>query len=187
MRDSLADDKLITMCLTVPNDPRVPDDHPEIHDVVCIGKILAHHELDDGRFNLLLMGIQRAKIIREIEVDHPYRMADVQLLEDIPVDDALIEAGMRAKLLEIFRHLIQAEKLLEQDSLKSLCIDKLPIGLLIDLMSFSIVIPVEQRQAILATLDVLKRFQKFIILAEDATTVTAASSDIDFPPSFSSN
>jgi Lon protease-like protein len=188
MKDTLADDHLITMCLAKPTDSGMPVDQPIVHDVVCIGKIVAHHELEDGRFNLLLMGLKRARIVKEIDVDRQYRMAQVEVLEDIAVNDDQIETGMRTKLLEIFRNLVQTEKLLEKESLKSLIINQLPVGTLIDLMSFSITIPVEQRQLILATSDVLKRFRKFIALAQQAMSLTTVCPvEIDFPPGFSSN
>ena len=70
-----------------------PDDvgTPPIRPCVCVGYILQHHRLDDGRYNLLLHGICRAQI--KAETDHsPYRTAYLQPIEpgntlEIDLDD----------------------------------------------------------------------------------------------------
>ncbi|WP_343344734.1 LON peptidase substrate-binding domain-containing protein [Sphingomicrobium sp. XHP0239] len=56
-----------------------------LHKVGCIGEIVALDELDDGRFNIVLEGSDRFRMIREAEVDTLYRQADVDLAD---FDDA---------------------------------------------------------------------------------------------------
>lgn len=65
----------------------------EIEPVVCIGKILTHERLTDGKYNFLLQGIARAKIVRsKTRGGKPYRVADLERLVertalDIQLDD----------------------------------------------------------------------------------------------------
>src|SRR3954452_7595280 len=54
--------------------------HPAIEPVVCVGTILSHERLPDGRYNFLLQGHTRARVVREMQTDAPYREAELQPL-----------------------------------------------------------------------------------------------------------
>jgi Lon protease-like protein len=70
-RDALASDRLIAMIQ--PKDALEP---PGLFEVGCIGHIGACDALDDGGFNLVLEGLSRFRIAREVQVDTPYRQVD---------------------------------------------------------------------------------------------------------------
>ena len=57
---------------------REGDDAP-LHQVGCIGAIAALEEMGDGRFNIVLEGERRFRMIREAQVETHYRQADVDL------------------------------------------------------------------------------------------------------------
>ena len=71
IRDSLASDRLIGMI-----QPRGPGEPPPLFDVGCIGRIDGVEELEDGRFNIVLEGLGRFRVIREVEADTPYRQVE---------------------------------------------------------------------------------------------------------------
>jgi Lon protease-like protein len=71
VRDALASDRLIGM--VQPKDEKEP---PKVYQVGCLGRIVGSEELDDGRFNIVLEGIGRFRILRESNVMTPYRQAD---------------------------------------------------------------------------------------------------------------
>jgi Lon protease-like protein len=71
VREALASDRLIGM--VQPKDEKEP---PRVYQVGCLGRIVGSEELDDGRFNIVLEGIGRFRILREPEVMTPYRQAD---------------------------------------------------------------------------------------------------------------
>ena len=52
-------------------------DHPQLYRVGCIGEIVGLEELDDGRFNIVLQGSTRFRLIAEADVGTAYRQADV--------------------------------------------------------------------------------------------------------------
>src|SRR5208283_3284513 len=54
--DTLAGSRLIAMGLLLPGWERNYHGRAAIESVVCIGKILAHEKLPDGKYNLLLQG-----------------------------------------------------------------------------------------------------------------------------------
>jgi Lon protease-like protein len=63
VRDALAGDRLIGM--VQPRDSKEP---PALFGTGCLGHIEAAEELEDGRFNLVLAGLSRFRILRELLV-----------------------------------------------------------------------------------------------------------------------
>jgi Lon protease-like protein len=86
VRDALAGDRLIGMV-----QPRDSNEPPALFNTGCIGHIEAAEELEDGRFNLVLEGLSRFRIARELEVDTPYRQveADSSGFADADEEDPL--------------------------------------------------------------------------------------------------
>jgi Lon protease-like protein len=59
---------------------RIDDDNrAPLYEVGCIGEIVGLEELEDGRFNIVLLGSNRFRLIRETEVDALYRCAEVDI------------------------------------------------------------------------------------------------------------
>ena len=54
-----------------------PGDHPPLYRVGCVGEIVSLEELEDGRFNIILQGSTRFRLIAEADVGTAYRQADV--------------------------------------------------------------------------------------------------------------
>lgn len=52
-------------------------EHPPLYRVGCIGEIVGLEELTDGRFNVVLQGSTRFRLIAEADVGTGYRQADV--------------------------------------------------------------------------------------------------------------
>ena len=73
IRDALAGDRLIGII-----QPRGSDEPPSLFDVGCLGRIAGAEELDDGRFNIVLEGLGRFRVIREADVDTSYRQVDAE-------------------------------------------------------------------------------------------------------------
>src|SRR5437868_10678612 len=59
----------------------------EIAPVVCVGNILSHERLADGKYNFLLQGHTRARLVREVG-DEPYRQAVLEPLAQTRSSDA---------------------------------------------------------------------------------------------------
>ena len=55
------------------------DNRAPLYPVGCIGEVVGIEELDDGRFNIVLLGSNRFRLVREAEVDTAYRSADVDI------------------------------------------------------------------------------------------------------------
>jgi Lon protease-like protein len=86
VRDALASDQLIAM--VQPKEAGAPAsagaaasgradrDRPELFEIGCIGRIVGSEELEDGRYNIILVGLGRFRIAREADVVTPYRQVD---------------------------------------------------------------------------------------------------------------
>ena len=128
---------------------------PPIHEYICIGKVVSHVELEDGRYNLLLQGINRARINRELPAEVPYRLADVELIDE-PVISPEQLVHMRTELLCNYRRMVEVKQFGE-DSISQLIEQDLSLGTMIDLMAFSLELDPLVQQKILATVHVERR------------------------------
>jgi hypothetical protein len=61
---------------------------PEIMTIGCVGKIERHSQLPEGKYNILLSGLRRFRILNEIE-GKLYRQARVELLDEINDQDLI--------------------------------------------------------------------------------------------------
>lgn len=84
--DALAGRRQIAMALLRPGWVKCYYGAPPIESVVCVGTILSHERLADGRYNFLLQGKTRARIVREVG-DCPYRLAKLEPLTEEPADE----------------------------------------------------------------------------------------------------
>lgn len=59
---------------------RLDDDNKaSLYGVGCVGEIVGVEELDDGRFNIVLLGSSRFRLLGEADVDALYRCFDVDV------------------------------------------------------------------------------------------------------------
>ena len=84
--DALARDRRVSMI-----QPRGAGEPPPLFEVGCIGHIREVERLDDGRFNIVLDGINRFRILRELAVTTPFRQVEADLSDfaDAEAPDAL--------------------------------------------------------------------------------------------------
>ena len=54
---------------------------PELYNIGCAGKITSFSETDDGRYLIILNGVSRFKIIKELKSDKLYRKCEVNFHE----------------------------------------------------------------------------------------------------------
>ena len=55
------------------------DNQAPVYAVGWVGELVGVEELEDGRFNIVLLGSNRFRLVREAEVDAAYRCADVDV------------------------------------------------------------------------------------------------------------
>lgn len=79
--DALARDRRIAMI-----QPQRPVEGAPLYQIGCVGKIGEVEALDDGRFNLILDGESRFRLLRELDVTTPFRQVEGELLDELEED-----------------------------------------------------------------------------------------------------
>ena len=178
--DALDDDRLIAMVRLLGDGSPAP----AIDAIGCLGRIIHHERLPDGRFNILLLGRKRIRLVRETpDPGLPYRTAEAVAIEDEP-PAAGDEPESRRALVERFRRVVgdasgsDPEFLRLLDSAESL-------GALSDIMAHALPLDADQKQRLLAEPAVDARVDRILRwLADLAPTLPAGRT---FPPPFSAN
>src|SRR3954464_1244862 len=83
--DALAGDRLVAPVLLRPGWEAEYDARPAVHPVACLGRIVADQRLADGRYNLLVRGLARLRLVGEVPDTKPSRPARGELLTDGPL------------------------------------------------------------------------------------------------------
>lgn len=81
IHDSIETEKIIGMALLKPGWETDYYGNPDVYKVIGMGRIVSSEELDDGKINIVLYGLKRAKII-EVVNEVPYRQARVTIMEN---------------------------------------------------------------------------------------------------------
>ena len=84
--DALVRDRRIAMI-----QPQRPIDGSPLYTVGCVGRIGEIEAMDDGRYNLILEGQSRFKLLHELDVATAFRQVEGELIED-DTDETLTHA-----------------------------------------------------------------------------------------------
>ena len=95
VQDALARDRRIGM-IQPRMDPKSASstDAPPLYAIGCLGRIGEVEALDDGRFNIVLEGEARFRLLRELDAATQFRQIEAELLPE--EDDAALAAVERA-------------------------------------------------------------------------------------------
>ena len=74
--DSMKTNRIIGMV-----QPKNNNTVPELYSVGCAGKITSFDKTDDGRYLIIIKGLNRFKIIQEINREEPYRECEISFEE----------------------------------------------------------------------------------------------------------
>lgn len=92
VRDALEGDRRIGMI-----QPRDETPVPALYDIGCIGRIVEAEPLEDGRYNIVLEGEARFRMLREHDAMTPYRQLEVEIDPfDDPAEEEALAAVVRA-------------------------------------------------------------------------------------------
>jgi hypothetical protein len=85
-RDCLSGKQLMAVARLRPGYEQTYYGRPPVYERCGVGRIICSEELPDGRFALLLRGIARVEIARELQLERSYRMVEARPLADACVD-----------------------------------------------------------------------------------------------------
>ena len=176
LRDALAGARIIAVAALEPGYEAEYHGRPSVRPIVGVGRVVGHEALADGRANIVLRGIGRARIERELPPDQSYRLVDATLLADAyaPGFDA---DGARETLMLLADQL--ALKLPSGgETLRELVRSQADPGALVDVLSAALVTDPDDRQALLETPDVAARIDR---VSGEIATVLARLAGNDGP------
>jgi Lon protease-like protein len=151
VRDALAADRVLALAQLEPGwEPRYGG-RPAMQRVMCAGLIIWDEALPDGRYNILLQGVCRARLVSELSSERLYREARVDLLPDPPFHGPE-EEQLRQAVFELVGRVPPSfsEGLLP-------AVARATGGALADVVAAAIIPEPERRQELLAELDVRQR------------------------------
>lgn len=136
-----------------------------VRPAVCVGQILDHQRLPDGRFQVVVQGVCRAKIVHELPMttDCPYRQAMLEPIGLEKIDEAAL-APFRHKLRDLLAGGVLTELRDAAAVLEHFENPAIPTSALLELLTLSFITDHNVRYRLLATPDA--RFRARIIERE---------------------
>lgn len=101
VRDAMARDRRIGMIQPRGDGPAqdASPDKPAVYSMGCLGHIGEFEALEDGRFNIILTGVARFRVLRELDVTTPFRQVEAEV-ESLAVHDDDVLASVERAALE---------------------------------------------------------------------------------------
>jgi Lon protease-like protein len=130
-----------------------PGTSPEIVSIFGVGVVAEHERLPDGKFNVLVRGVARARLVRELPPHSSYREAEVEILTEDPDGVTVADASVLAACLVELGRRLSPETAVALGQLAAL--QREP-GRLADL-SAAALLPPQLHQSVLDELNVRRR------------------------------
>jgi uncharacterized protein len=99
LEDSLHGDRIIGMVLLRPGWERDYEGRPPIYPIGCAGVITHAERLPDGRFDIVLRGMEKFRVTGE-DASRPYRIGHVDTIEEPPPESVREEMRTERRRLE---------------------------------------------------------------------------------------
>ena len=132
---------------------------PPVHDVAGLGEMVHYERMEDDRFLITVAGVGRVRL-DEVAAETPYRMADVEPIEETDVPD-LREHDLRRGVLDCLEDRIEVS-----DEIETLSLPRLA-----DLLLVHLDLAPDDMQRLFATENVVIRIENTLAaaVAEHAT------------------
>lgn len=186
LKEALKSERLIGMSVLKPGWEEKYQGNPEIYPVACLGSIIKHEKLSDGKSNILLLGVKRVEI-KDIITPRPYRTASVEILEDKKDDISPEERKkLRRHLLDLYGNLV-IEYAASNNDFPTLSNLQLKLGALTDVMATCLNLTVPQQIYLMGEVHVGTRAEYLITRIEEMLKSGGPSTFNPSPPSTNSD
>ena len=175
--DCLSGPRLVAMALLLEGWEKDYHTRPAIDQIVCAGQILSHERLIDGRYNVLLQGVARARVKREFG-DKPYRVAELEPLVETPVMEIDLADDRRRLTAIVDEERFAATGVGKQ--FRQLVKGATPTTTLVDLIAFNLLEDVKLKQSLLGERDVRRRVTRTVDALESLHSVLQAAAPAPF-------
>ena len=188
MQDCLDSDQLLTIATVDSLSDVLPSGEPAIEPIVCVGRVLNSTKLDNGNFNLLLIGVRRAMVLTELDTHLPYRLAEVKIQNE-DLTEQFSGGVSREMIFSKLSELLQHASGINDQVVNQFDEKDLPLCRLVDMVCCASGMTSDNQYRILSTLDLNHRARLLLSLLEQRIQGIRQDNDLGpgFPPKFSLN
>jgi Lon protease-like protein len=157
--DAIDSSQWIGMVLLQPGYEEEYMGSPEINPVGCAGSLDQCNKHGDGKYDIVLRGQHRFRIVREVG-DTLYRQAEVELLHNINDQAIDVSSDLYKQLIGKFHSFTSQLPLDNAQKVEMDLQDCKTLGEAVDRVAYFFDQPLHDRQRFLEELDVKKRYQQ---------------------------
>ena len=160
----------------IPDESAAAQKPPRVMPIVGVGVLMRVDPLLDGRFNIVLRGVTRARIVEELPSGEPYRLVRAEPLSPRAPSRAVEQ--MADSLKRLVLALSAARPSEETQALAQLATRAQDPGDLADLVAGALLAAPRERQTVLEAVEIPQRLElatqaAAAVLARTATTLAA--------------
>jgi Lon protease-like protein len=160
---ALAGDELIGMVVVKPDQTGAMAGAPAVFEIGCEGRIEQSEELDGGRFNIVLTGTTRFRVLSEEPVtdERLFRQASIDpLAEECLPEDAPLILALRGEVHELMRELIRSVAPARVDTFDQQPFTKLDDERFVNSFAQSIDFSAFEKQGLLESNNLRERYER---------------------------
>ena len=93
LEEAIEDDRLIALGVLAPGWEQHYDGRPTLRSTACLCRVATHQRTPEGTYNVLLLGVRRLRLVRELPPKKVFRVVEAELMDDHLPDDVPAEAA----------------------------------------------------------------------------------------------
>jgi len=185
VEEAIATDRLLALGVLAPGWEHDYEGRPPLRPTACLCRIATHQRTDEGTYNILVLGVRRLRLVRELPPDKLFRVVEAEIVDDVEPADATegAAAALQRRLLSAFKRAMPKIPA-AYEQLDQLLGSQITLGMLTDIVSYTIDLDLDTKIRLLAESDVFRRTER---LLEAIAGRSASSPGRPFPPEFSLN
>ena len=107
LEEALATDRLIAMSVLREGWEGDYEGRPPVHSTACLCRVATHQRTEQGTYNLLVLGLRRIRIVRELPALKRFREVQASIIEDeYPEENAPQRRQLQRRLAGTFRKVL---------------------------------------------------------------------------------
>jgi len=185
LEEAVDDDRLIAMGLLAPGWEQQSEGRPTLRNTACLCRVATYQQTEQNTYNVLVLGVRRLRLVKELPPKKLFRVVESEILEDqVPAEIGEEEVGdLQQHLLGSFKKSLP--KMPDSfDQIDQLLGNQITLGMLCDIVAYTLNLDLESKVRLLAEVDVMRRAELLLGAIEGRP---AGAGLRTFPPRFSVN
>jgi Lon protease-like protein len=181
--EAIDDDRLVALGVLAAGWENDYEGRPPLRSTACLCRIATHQRTDQGTYNVLVLGVRRLRLVRELPPKKLFRVVEAELVDDVQTDtEAPGAVELQQQLLTAFKAAMpRIPDAYEQ--LDQLLGSQITLGMLADIVAYTVDLGLDVKVRLLQECDVIRRTQLLL----EAIASRPSPARRTFPPDFSPN